>query len=402
MPQVLFTDKLIRNLKAEDGVRIEYSDSMIANDGSLPGSLILRVGKTGKKTWQIVYRVSSGESNRKLKRCGLGQYPALPLTKARENARDKLQEAARGIDPAQKKQSELTVGVAAAEYVERYAKPNQRRWKETQRILNAELIPTHGGSKLSEVTTTHIRDVINTIESRGASIQANRTLQTIKAFWRWLIDRGYSEMSPADPLRPPTKERSRERVLEDTEVQLFWNACKSMGYPFGSVFQLLLLTAQRRQEVSGIRWSELDLDGCEWRIPASKTKSNREHIVPLSAPAISIISKTPRFSHDLLFSNTGTTAVSGFSRAKRKLDGLMQDKTQVVTIMPWRLHDLRRTATSGMARLGSGQVTIEKVLNHSSGKLSGVAAIYNRYGYQKEKSEALNDWANYVMALVKE
>ena len=402
MPQVLFTDKLIRNLKSENADRIDYSDSMIANDGSLPGSLILRVSKTGRKTWQVVYRIGWGESNRKLKRLSLGLYPALSLTKARENARDKLQEAARGIDPAQKKQSELTVGVAAAEYVERYAKPNQRRWKETQRILNAELIPTHGGFKLSEVTTTHIRDVINTIESRGASIQANRTLQTIKAFWRWLIDRGYSEMSPADPLRPPTKERSRERVLEDTEVQLFWNACKSMGYPFGSVFQLLLLTAQRRQEVSGIRWSELDLDGCEWRIPASKAKNNREHIVPLSAPAMSIISKTPRFSHDLLFTTTGITAVSGFSKAKKKLYRLMQDKTQGVTIMPWRLHDMRRTAASGIAKLGSDQVTIEKALNHSSGKLSGVAAVYNRYGYHKEKSEALNDWANYVMALVKE
>ena len=402
MSQVLFTDRLIRNLKAEDGDRIDYSDSMIANDGSLPGSLILRVSQTGRKTWQVVYRIGWGESNRKLKRLSLGLYPALPLTKAREIARNNLQEAASGIDPAQKKQSELTVVVAAAEYIERHAKPNQRRWKETQRILNAELIPKHRGSKLSEVTTTHIRDIINTIENRGASIQANRTLQTIKAFWRWLIDRGYSEISPADPLRPPTKERSRDRVLEDTEVQLFWNACKSMGYPFGSVFQLLLLTAQRRQEVSSIRWSELDLDSCVWKIPASKTKPNREHIVPLSAPAISIISKTPRFSHDLLFSNTGTTAVSGFSRAKRKLDGLMQDKTQGVTIMPWRLHDLRRTATSGMARLGSGQVTIEKVLNHSSGKLSGVAAVYNRYGYQKEKSEALNDWADYVMDLVKE
>ena len=99
MPQVLFTDKLIRNLKSEDADRIDYSDSMIANDGSLPGSLILRVSKTGRKTWQVVCRIGWGESNRNLKRLSLGLYPALPLTKAREDARDKLQEAASGIDP---------------------------------------------------------------------------------------------------------------------------------------------------------------------------------------------------------------------------------------------------------------------------------------------------------------
>ena len=400
MPQKTLTDKLLRNLKAKDKDRVEYSDSVIANDGSLPGSLIVRVSKSGRKTWVVMYRVGWRKSHRIQKRMSIGLYPSVSLTEAREIARNTLREAASGVDPSQKKHDELTLSEAAERYIERHAKVNQRRWKETHRILKAELIPKYGSYKLSEVGTSNIRDIINTIENRGAPIQANRTLQIIKGFWGWLIERGYTDVSPAKLLKPPSKEHSRDRVLNDREIKLFWHACELVGYPFGSIFKLLLLTGQRRGEVAGMQWTEIDVDGCVWKIPAGKTKSEREHIVPLSAPAISIILNTPRLSYDFLFSTTGKTASSGFSRAKKKVVTLMQEAAEDTTIAPWRLHDLRRTATSGMASLGSGQVTIDKVLNHSSGKLSGVAAIYNRYGYQKEKSEALDEWADYIVNLI--
>ena len=150
MPQKTLTDKLLRNLKAKYKDRVEYSDSVIANDGSLPGSLIVRVSKSGRKTWVVMYRVGWRKSHRIQKRLSIGLYPSVSLTEAREIARNTLREAASGVDPSQKKHDELTLSEAAERYIERHAKVNQRRWKETHRILKAELIPKYS-YKLSKL-----------------------------------------------------------------------------------------------------------------------------------------------------------------------------------------------------------------------------------------------------------
>jgi integrase len=159
-----------------------------------------------------------------------------------------------------------------------------------------------------------------------------------------------------------------------------------MGWPFGPLFQLLLVLGQREDEIAGMRWSDLDLVRGVWTLPREASKSDRLNQVPLPALARQIIEQLPRTGSELVFSTTGSTPVSGFSKAKKRCD-------QLSGVTGWRLHDLRRTVASGMARLKVEPWVVEKVLNHQTGQLSGVAGVYNRWGYFDEKQEALERWA---------
>lgn len=179
-------------------------------------------------------------------------------------------------------------------------------------------------------------------------------------------------------------------MLSDEEVARFAIGCDRLSYPFGPLFMLLLLTAQRRAEVAEMRWSELDLEAAIWTIPGSRAKNGTSHTVPLSPGALELLRSLPRITgSDFLFTTNGVTPVSGFSKAKRQIDARTGSEG-------WRLHDLRPTAASGMARLGVDPHVIEKVINHTSGTISGVAAVYNRYGYTDEKRSALCLWWEHI------
>jgi integrase len=189
----------------------------------------------------------------------------------------------------------------------------------------------------------------------------------------------------------PMKESARDRVLSDDEIGKLIAFAQSDGYPFGAIYQLLLLTGQRRGEVSAMRWSELDLNRRIWMIPSDRAKNGHAHEVPLSDFVLRILREVPRFLHsDFVFTTSGRSPVSGFGRAKRRYE-------HALGASDWRVHDLRRTAASGMARLGIPPHVIEKVLNHRTGIISGVAAIYNRYGYIEEKRDALGRWGEWVL-----
>jgi integrase len=221
-------------------------------------------------------------------------------------------------------------------------------------------------------------------------------MSAIKKLFAWSLDRGAISVHPLVGLRKPGLERSRDRVLTDEELKSFWRATEELGFPFGPAFQLMALTGQRRGEVAGMRRSQIDLEEAVWTIPASIAKNGRAHEVPLSTAVLDVIQSLPRFvGSDLVFTTTGTGAISGFGRAKIRIDFMMQANE-------WRLHDLRRTAASGMARLGVAPHVIEKVLNHVSGEISGVAAVYNRHGYTAEKREALTQWSLFIASLIDE
>jgi integrase len=185
---------------------------------------------------------------------------------------------------------------------------------------------------------------------------------------------------------------SRDRVLSDDELRLVWKAAEGMGWPFGPMVQLLVLTGQRRSEVAGMEWQEVDLEKATWVIPSHRTKNAEAHLVPLSPPAVAILASLPRVG-DYVFTTTGRTPVSGFSRAKAALDGRAE-------IAPWRLHDVRRTVASGMARLGVNLPVIEKVLNHTSGSFAGIVGVYQRHSFADEKRRALEVWGRFVEELV--
>jgi integrase len=201
------------------------------------------------------------------------------------------------------------------------------------------------------------------------------------------------EANPIAGQKMPSRESSRDRVLSDEEIKRLIRAAQADGYPFGAIYFVLLLTGQRRGEVSAMRWSELDLQRRLWTIPAARSKNGHAHEVPLSSPVVEILQQVPRFLHsDYVFTTNGRSPVSGFGRAKDRYEHALGSKD-------WRVHDLRRTSASGMARLGVAPHVIEKVLNHRTGVISGVAAVYNRYGYAEEKRDALERWAQWVLGI---
>jgi integrase len=181
----------------------------------------------------------------------------------------------------------------------------------------------------------------------------------------------------------------------DDELSRVWAAARELGWPFGPFVHLLTLTGQRRDEVAGMRWSELNLEKRLWTLPRGRVKNDKGHEVPLSAQAIMVIKTVPKKAgEDLLFSTTGKSPISGFSKTKATID----EKSGVTE---WTFHDLRRTLASGMARLGIALPVIEKVLNHTSGSFRGIVGIYQRHEFADEKRHALDAWAAHVMRIVK-
>jgi integrase len=199
--------------------------------------------------------------------------------------------------------------------------------------------------------------------------------------------------APTAGVKAPAKETARERVLTDAELAAVWRAADALGPAARAFVRLLILTGQRRDEVAGLRWADVDLDaagGAVWTLPREATKADRTHEVPLSAAAVAILAGLPREGEYVLSTTGGRRPISGYSKVKARLD-------ELAGVTGWRFHDLRRTAGTGLARLGVAVATISRVLNHTEG---GVTKIYNRYGYLDEKRAALNRWAAHVEWLV--
>jgi integrase len=375
-------------------------------DGHTRG-LFFVLQPTGSASWAFRYRFAG-----KPRKLTLGPYPALDLRAARQMASEAAQTLARGDDPAAAKQVVKVAARAAAEperdlveivaatFIERYAKKQTREksWRETERILTREVVAPWRGRRLSAIRRADVHDLLDKIVDRGAPIVANRTLAALRRMCSWAVERGLVDASPCEKLRAPSAETSRDRVLSDDEIREAWAAFEAAGWPFGPLAQLLLLTGQRLRELADARWQEIDLAAKTWTIPKERAKNGVAHEVPLSEAALRVLSSLPRIEagHQparLIFTTNGRTAVSGFSRAKSGFDKAM-------SAAHWTLHDLRRTAASGMAGLGIAPHVVEAALNHKTGSIKGVAAVYNRYNYSTERRHALEAWGHAVDRLV--
>ena len=396
MPTVRLTAKYVDNIQPPEAGRAEYWDKSVSADASLPGSFGLRVTPNGAMTWVLMYRVDdpTNPKRKKQRRMTIGGYPAYSLSAAREHAREMLKLAGQGIDPvdakAEKKvavANEQTVGGAVALFIERHARRHNRpsTAKEVERVFNVYVLPRWSRRPLSSITPADVDNLLEDRIAAGHGYMANRLLAHVRKFFNWCIERRWLAASPAAGLKSPAKEQARDRVLSKDEIVEFWSGCDELGWPFGPALKLLLLTGQRRDEVARMQWSHLDLEEGLWTLPKQETKADRQHEVPLSPMALEIIKAVPR-NGDFVFTTTGRTPISGFSKIKVRLDGLS-------SLTAWRLHDLRRTAASSMAEIGIAPHVIEKVLNHATGQISGVAAVYNRHAYRREKSDALNAWS---------
>ncbi len=213
------------------------------------------------------------------------------------------------------------------QFVDLYAKPNTKDWKGTQSILRkfAKLSDT----PIDQIKRTDVVAVIDDIVASGTPTRANRALAAFKKLMNWCIDRGIIETSPIMSLRPPTREVARDRVLDGNEVAAIWKAADAEGFPFAQFVQILILTGQRRGEVAGMRWSEIDFDEATWTLPAQRVKNGRLHIVPLTGAMVDILKSVPRFlGSDFVFTTTGATSISGFGRLKKRFDSALPEDTE--------------------------------------------------------------------------
>lgn len=385
-PRVL-NDVMIRTARCPEKGQKEIWDAQIPGFG-------VRISQGGTKCFVLMYYAQG-----RRRRFTLGRYPSLTLAKARAQAHGALEKIASGEDPSAKK-SEARRRLTAEsfdrlveEFIEKYAQQRNRGWQETRRILTREFGTRWGSHAVGDITKRDVTAAIDSIVQRGSPGSAMRSFAILRRFFNWCAERGVVDVSPCQGLRTPVAATSRDRVLTDAELRAIWNASETMGYPFGQVVQLLILSAQRKGEVIGAQWNEVDLKAAVWTLAAERTKSKRKHSVPLSSFVVDIVQTLPRIDDALLFpSNGGSGPISGFSKWKERLDAAS-------AVSEWRLHDLRRTAATGMASLGVAPHVIERILNHTTGTLGGVAGVYNRFQYLPEMRDALEGWAEHVRKL---
>jgi integrase len=290
-----------------------------------------------------------------------------------------------------------------------------RKAAVAEREIRREFIDRWATRPIADIDQSDVKAVLREAVDRGAPYQAHNLLVHIRSLFNWAIAQGdYGlDRSPCDRLKPKMvigKKAVRKRVLKDDELRLLWAATEQMGYPCGPLFRLLALTGQRKSEVAEAVWSEFDLAGKLWTIPAERMKAGAAHVVPLTRDVVALLEKLPRFLHgEHLFSTTfGKKAVNGFSNAKKRLDELMlkeardravrrHDNPASVKLDKWRIHDIRRTMRTGLSALPVTDIVRELVIAHTQ---PGLHQVYDQYAYLDEKRDALERWAARLRSIV--
>jgi integrase len=384
MPKARLTELTVSRAKPPREGRLELWDTTLPAFG-------LRLSSSGGRSWIVAIRKPGARHPVRVK---LGEPPLVSLSEAREKARAMLQDPA-GILEARRRAKSYTVGLVIAEYIDRYQRPRNRGWHEVQHVLERELAAWNK-HPITDIRRIDILRVLDRIADRASPARANRVLAYLRRMFNWCVERSILEASPVAAIKPPGRETSRDRVLDDSELAAVWHAAESMGWPWAPFIKLLTTTAQRRDEVARMAWPDLDLERRLWTLPRGLTKADRVHEVPLSGLALEIIEGVPRLGSGLVFPanrHGSANPVSGFAKMKRRLDKLS-------SVSDWRLHDARRTAASGMARLGHPPHVVAAILNHSPGSTQGITAIYNRHRYADEKRLALDAWGRELERII--
>ncbi|MER2196069.1 tyrosine-type recombinase/integrase [Methylobacterium brachiatum] len=364
-------------------------------DATLKGFGV-KLNAGGSRNYLIQYRNKEGRTRRLV----VGKVATLTLDEARKRARDLLSGLQVGIDPhADKAAAKVRAAVTLESVAEAYLKQAERRLKsrsfeQVERHLRRDWQPL-ASMPVTEIKRANVAAQLNVIAVDGHRVKAARARSALSAMFAWAMGEGLAESNPVVGTNKPADEKARDRVLTETELRAIWRACRDDTY--GRIVRLLLLTGQRRDEVGSISEGELNLAAAVWTIPAGRTKNGLVHEVPLSRPALEILATQPRTEGRSFLFGHGMGAFSGWSNSKERLDTRIA--ASGIVMPPWRLHDLRRTAATGMASVGVLPHVVEAVLNHISGAKAGVAGIYNRATYAREKREALDLWAAHVLGL---
>ena len=382
------TDLTIRSLAAPLGNRIEVWDSKIPGFG-------VRVSPIGTKTFVLFYHFNG----RKIRQ-SLGRFPHIKLAEARAKAHAILGQVSDGTDPRQHdthSSNKLRFEHVVEEFIAKHCAVHNRKStaKETARLLRVRFARQWAARDIRQIGRRDIVAILDDAMNSNTPSAANHAFSAVSKLFSWCVARGIIETNPCLGTSRPAPAKERSRVLLDEELSAIWHAADHVGFPMGPITELLILTGQRRGEVAGMRWQEIDFDRATWSIPSERTKNKRPHTIPLAPFAIAIIRALPRINDRLVFPARGseTEIVSGYSKLKPKLEAL-------ANVNDWTLHDLRRTAATGLARLGVAPHVVERILNHTSGTFAGVAGVYNRFGYLDEMRAALEVWERHVSSVI--
>jgi integrase len=390
MPRIKLTKTAV------DALPTPQSDTVYWDTG-LPGFGI-KITPLGRKVFIVLYRV--GGAGSKLRKYTIGPYGRVTLHQARMTAQKVFAAKLEGRDlAAEKREAKRRIVTDRVDdllesFITQRLSQN-RSAGEISRLLRREVGQSWAGWSIHDIHKRDVIEVISAIEQRGAPVAANKALKSIKTFLNWCVGRAILDQSPAAGIPLPTKEIDRDRSLTDAELAQVILAARRMGGAYGDIVELLALTGQRREEVAGLTWEELDLPQRIWTIPKARAKNSKAHVVHLSDESMAVLSRRAEQRGPFLFPSLIGGAFGDFSRAKRALD-------HESGVTEWRLHDLRRTCVSGMAKLGIPPHVADKILNHQSGTISGVAAIYQRHEFLPERKDALERWGSHVVRIVAE
>lgn len=405
---VIWTDRVVQQLGRPTRGRADYSDP------STKG-LYLTVTARDTRTWRHFYRLEAGGKVEQ-RRDALGHYPDMTLADARARVQERHKLVRAGKDPrrvereaeaAERKavqdEADNTFAQGREDYLAKCEADGLRTVDERRRHFKKYVPADWADRQLSAIDRKDVVTLWSDIEEHHGPVMANRVIETLRGMYRWLGAEGRATDNPALNVRRKRVEKDRDRVLSDKELAAVWKASDSLGEPWRAFIRTLILTGQRRNEVATMKWSDLDLDEAAWNMPRETSKMDRAHGVPLSKQAVEVLARLPRHVEGSFVFTTshGRKPVAAFSQVKAKLDEYIKH-LDGADVDAWRVHDLRRTMASGMARLGVPPHVTEKVLGHESGVISGVSAVYNRFDYGDEKRDALDRWGQHVATITDE
>jgi len=401
MPKHKLTDLYIRNYKTPKK-RIEIYDTTRGSEG-----LVLRVTVTGHKSF--VYRYRFGK---KVKRYTIGKFPAVTLSKARKQVKELSYQVSNGIDPGELKKDKKATPLRQtfSGLAKLYKKIHLQTLRESTieehtRIIDRELVPILGKKPINGIKKTEIISLLDRKAIKdGKKTMANRIRTRLHSIFEFGIHRGIVEANPVSGIKPyPEGETKRERYYTEKEIQLLWKAFEQQPEPSQSLLKMLILTGQRKTETMKMKWS--NVAGSVWTIPAKLAKGKRSHDVPLSGKALDVLKQLKDVNGDKTFVFASPVIDDQpITEIKRSVENIREYSTEEQVdfkVADFRLHDLRRTVATYMAKLGVERTVLGKILNHKG--LSGdglVTAIYDRHEYLDEKREALEEWADHLDTIV--
>jgi integrase len=376
--------------------------------GSVQGFGI-KVLPSGRQVAVFQYRLKGAGRRGWARRFTIGTLgPGLSFTSAKAMAEELRASKVIGGDPVHDTKAKAQAAVERNRLSkERTFKALSDAWLQKRSKLRSfiqlkRITKTHLGElnsrDVASLTYADLEVLVDKVEAR-APFMARQVALALRSILDLGVRKGWVEENRAASIEIAAPHGGRDRVLTDPELVRIWQAAEAMGWPYGKAIQLLILTAARRSEVVGLDWSEIDVDAGLWKLPASRAKNNEAHVIHLSSQAVAVLkslskekgNKLPKSG--LIFSTTGNTPFSGFSKPKRRLD-------DAAKVEEWRLHDLRRTAATAMSEMGLSVQVVERVLNHRGMSRSGIVGIYQRSELLPERKAALEAWGKRVAALV--